>query len=162
MQREQANGEGGFWLDHRDRRNRSHSWRYPSPRERRREQVMRDWFGPDVAAGEIRSHQRPAVALGNSLDSLMRELGRGREVLLEELRDHWSELVGVEVARRTQPLRLFQDCLDVEVSHSTWLYELQTRLGAGLTERVAEFSKGRVCRLRFVPAGRRRSFGRVN
>jgi len=145
-----------FWLDCEDRRNYTHAWRFPSRRERRRQQVMLDWFGLDRGKVEIMARRSPAVSMQNSLDALMCELGQSREVWLEKVRDNWPELVGSEIARRTEPVALKQDCLEIEVNHSTWLYELRTRLSEKLTRRLNEFTEGRVNNLRFLPGGRRR------
>ncbi len=146
-----------FWLAHRDRRNRTHFWRRPSRREQHREELMRDWFGPDLARGEILSRKLPACPLADPLDQLLREFGRGHQVVLEQIREKWSELVGSDIARQTQPVGLRQQCLEIEVSNSMWLYELETRMKPQLTERLAGFSDQQVRTLRLVPAGRRRA-----
>lgn len=151
----QAGQDDPFWLDHRDRQARTHFWRWPSRRERRREELLRDWFGPDLAGGEIQSRRRPATPLEQSVDALMCELGKGYQVLLEQIRDHWPELAGADIARQARPLRVYQGCLEIEVVNSMWLYELQTRMKLPLTERLAEFTNRKVDSLRFVPAGRR-------
>ncbi len=149
--------ENPFWLDHVDRRARTHNWRRPSWREQRREETMKEWFGPELARGEIRNRQRAATPLKQTLDNLMQELGKGRQILLEQIRDNWSSLVGVDIARQTQPLRLYRKSLEVEVNHAMWLYELQTRMKPSLTKILMEFSQNQVETLRFVPAGRRRA-----
>lgn len=150
------NSPDPFWLDHRDRHNRTHFRRRPSWRERRREQAILDWFGPELGRNEIQARQQPAAALGRSLDNLMRELGKGRQVILEKIKDSWPELSGSEIARQTRPMRLYHNCLEVEVSNSMWLYELQTRRKPQLIERLTEFSEGQVNDIRLVPAGRHR------
>jgi len=51
------------------------------------------------------------------------------------IRRAWRSLVGVDIARRTQPLSLANGCLHVVVDNSPWLHELTLR-AAELTERL--------------------------
>jgi hypothetical protein len=51
------------------------------------------------------------------------------------IRIAWRSLVGVDIARRTQPLSLSNGCLHVVVDNSPWLHELTLR-AAELTKRL--------------------------
>ena len=51
------------------------------------------------------------------------------------IRTAWRSLVGVDIARRTQPMSLSKGCLHVVVDNSPWLHELTLR-AAELTERL--------------------------
>jgi hypothetical protein len=69
-------------------------------------------------------------------------------LLESRIQTRWTELVGDEVARRTQPGRLEQGCLAVTVDNSPWLHELTLRegeLAARLGEHVPQIRS-----LRFV------------
>ncbi len=144
------------WLEHRDRSNLTHFRRFPSRRERRREQALKDWFGTELGRNEIQARQQPSAPLEKTLDGLMKELGKGRQVLLEQIKDRWPELAGADIARQTSPLKLYHQCLDIEVSNSMWLYELQTRRKNLLLQRLKEFSNNQIQDIRLLPAGRRR------
>jgi hypothetical protein len=60
-------------------------------------------------------------------------------LLVQRLRRAWSRLVGVDVARRSQPEAFVNGCLHVVVDNSPWLHELTLR-APDLGERLgAEF-----------------------
>jgi hypothetical protein len=71
-------------------------------------------------------------------------------LLVQRLRRAWIDLVGPEVARRTQPQALVNGCLHVVVDNSPWLHEmtlrapdLTARLGARFpTVRSVRFALG--------------------
>jgi hypothetical protein len=71
-------------------------------------------------------------------------------LLVQRLRRAWIDLVGVDVARRTQPQALVNGCLHVMVDNSPWLHEmtlrapdLTARLGARFpTVRSVRFALG--------------------
>ncbi|HEY3066888.1 MAG TPA: DUF721 domain-containing protein [Methylomirabilota bacterium] len=53
------------------------------------------------------------------------------------IRRGWASIVGVDVARRTQPVALVGGCLTVTVDNSPWLHELTLRTEE-LTARVTD------------------------
>jgi len=55
----------------------------------------------------------------------------------------WSDIVGEQIAKRTQPERLRNRILFVRVSSSTWMQELQT-MKQMLLERIDKVIKGAV------------------
>jgi len=151
----QAHGDS-YWLDRRAYRKRTHFGRRPSLHERRREELLQDWYGSDRGKLEVVAHQRPAREIRNVVDQVFSELGRQDIMRLEVLRQHWAELVGVDVARHTSPAGFRGRTLDVEVSSSSWLYVLEHEHKGRILERVKAFTEGGFTALRLVPAGRRR------
>ena len=144
-----------YWLEHRDRRSRTHHFRRPSPRERSREQLLRDWYGDDLATGEMLTHKKPAVHVSEAMGEVLASLGMRRQATLEKLRDNWAEIVGPDIAGQSAPVAMYEQRVDVEVSSAPWMYVLKTMHQPMVTERVAEFTDGDVTEVRFVPHGRR-------
>jgi hypothetical protein len=48
-------------------------------------------------------------------------------LLVQRLRRAWTDLVGADVARRTEPQALVNGCLHVVVDNSPWLHEMTLR-----------------------------------
>lgn len=65
-----------------------------------------------------------AEALSGPVAHLMKRLGLGDQMWLEELAKAWPTLVGADVARHTRPGRMSGRNLTVFVDSSTWLSEL--------------------------------------
>lgn len=143
------------WLDHRERRNRSGFGRYPSRRERARDELLRDWYGPDLGREVILSHRRPAQPVGDGIPELMKQLGRSLSLEMDTLQRKWSDVVGVDLAKRTRPVFLRDGVLTVEVLQATWLYVLKTTGKGNLLRCVSDFTEGKVLDVQFVPGGRR-------
>mgnify|MGYP006300072973 CR=1 FL=1 len=148
--REQADN----WLDRKERRESYRFGRHPTPKERRREEVIRDWLGPEEARNFILNHQRQAEHIGEVLGDVLSSIGMRRQALLEKLMDKWPELVGDDIAKKSMPCRLMAQRLDVEVENPSWLYILRTTHAASILARVQKFSEGAISEIRFVPAGR--------
>jgi predicted nucleic acid-binding Zn ribbon protein len=108
-----------------------------------------------LAPAEIIAHQRPAVHVGETVDTWLKRFGMGRQAALERLRDAWSEVVGPDLARYCAPVALHGTRLDVEADSSSWLYELRTVHADEILARVGRASEGLIKAVRFVPRGRR-------
>jgi hypothetical protein len=68
-------------------------------------------------------------------------------LLVQRLRRAWVDLVGPDVARRTQPQALVNGCLHIVVDNSPWLHEMTLR-APDLTARLgARFPSVRSVRL---------------
>jgi predicted nucleic acid-binding Zn ribbon protein len=63
--------------------------------------------------------------VGELLVSAMPQLEH--RLLVQRLRRTWSTVVGVDVARRTQPQALVNGCLQIVVDNSPWLHEMTLR-----------------------------------
>ena len=143
-----------FWLDHCERRNYSGFGRFPSRRERARDDLMRDWYGDDMGREVIQSHRRPAQAIGDGIPQLMKELGRSVSLGLDTLQRRWSEIVGEDLGRRTRPVFLRDGILTVEVLQATWLYVLKTTGKKDMLEKISQGEDLEVKDIKFVPGGR--------
>lgn len=90
--------------------------------DRTRWQIERERFQlppePPVPAYRVSTPQAvlPKVLKGMGLEKALWE-----QTLVQE----WGELVGPQIARQTRPARLDRGILQVYVSHSAWLTELQ-------------------------------------
>ena len=147
-------GQGRYWTDRTARRGLTHLARRPSLTERRREKTLAEWYGPELAPGEIGAHRSPARPLGQILDEALRELGMGEVCLLERLRSLWPSLVGVDVARRSVPASVRDHVLTVEVANATWRYVLEREHRASICAKVREATAGEIVDVRFGPPGR--------
>ena len=145
------------WLDRVERRNHSHFGRRPSIRERNREQAIQDWMGPDMARRFMLDHQRQAEHIGKAMGEVLASIGMRRQALLEEIMDNWPDLVGADIARISNPCRLFQKQLEIEVENPSWFYILQTTHAKVILQRVKDFSNDAINQIRFVPGGRHHS-----
>ncbi len=142
------------WLDRREHRNWSHYGRTPSRRERERERLLRDWFGPERGSMEIMAHQSPSLSIGEAMTEVMSGLGLGRHLEFTGIEENWPDLVGPDIARQARPIALREKRLDVEVNNPSWMYVLQTVHGKQIEKRVRDFTEGRVTTVSFVPQGR--------
>ena len=59
------------------------------------------------------------------LPGLMQDKGWERQLDLHSIFPRWQELVGEEVHRHAQPLKIEKDVLWMEVENSSWLQQLQ-------------------------------------
>ena len=142
------------WTDRVDRASLTHGARRTSLRERLRERVLTDWYGPDLAPAEIAAHRSAPRLFGEILDEAMGAIGLADARLLDHVRTLWPSLVGPDVARRTTPCFLRSHVLSVSVSNPTWLYVLEREHRKGIEARLFEATQGAVRALRFVPPGR--------
>ena len=144
---------GENWMNRATNRRRTHSGRRPSTVERRREELMQDWYG-DLAGPEIGAHMSKAQPLGNFVDQAMGRFGLKDAMALDDLRAGWAELVGADVAQQAQPVALQRKTLIVEVKSAAWRYILESEQKGRLERLVREASNGSVNYLRLVPPGR--------
>lgn len=63
--------------------------------------------------------------LKDPLRNVIKKLGIQTDVALQDLLDHWPEVVGPQVAAHSRPGRLENKELMVYVTHPIWLQELQ-------------------------------------
>jgi len=147
-------GKSAHWTDRSGFSRFTHDGRRPTPSERRREEALEDWYGPEEAPGEIAAHRSPPRPVGAVLDDVLSRLGMGDAVVLEKIQAQWAELVGADVARRARPSGLRGTALTVAVSSPTWLYVLEREHRVKITERLKAATGGAVVQVFFVPQGR--------
>lgn len=139
----------------RDRAHRSGVYRQPTRREYRRAETMLDWFGPELGRNEILARQPPAQAVGEIVDRALSRFKPAIPPALLMVQDAWTTLVGVDAARRSRPVALFNRRLLVEVTDSAWLYMLQQAHRPLILAKLREFTKDAITDLRFQAAGGR-------
>lgn len=142
-----------WWMDAKDRAHLSHYGRHPSKRERAREQLMRQWYGPEAAA-IIGARRSPPRHIGQTVDQVVKELGMSRNVLLEALLLNWADVVGKDMASRTVPSEIQGKCLVIEVANAAWMYALRTMHKTMIAEKVKTFSQAKLTDVQFVPKGK--------
>lgn len=147
------------WTERTGRYRLTHAARGATALERRRERALADWYGPDLAPGEIGAHRAEARPLGELLDEALRGLVRADVLALERVRSLWPSLAGADVARRALPIALREHVLTVEVANATWRYVLEREHQERLCRRLREATDGEVAAIRFVPPGRATSSG---
>lgn len=68
--------------------------------------------------------QKRFARVGDLLPTVLKSIGLGQRLKEQEILGIWAQVVGEEVAARTQPLRVDRGVLYVRVDHSAWLQEL--------------------------------------
>ena len=145
-----------FWMEREDNRRKTHWRRRPSLRERRREWLLREWYGTSWASEEIVERQPPAHMIAEDIDRLMAKTGGAERALLEQLRREWPDIVGADIAKYTAPDSLQNQRLLVEVSHPAWMYVLEREHMPVLIERIQAAAPDRIREVRLIQKGRRR------
>jgi predicted nucleic acid-binding Zn ribbon protein len=68
--------------------------------------------------------QKRFARVGELLPTVLKSIGLGQRLKEQEVLGIWAQVVGEEIAARTQPLRVERGVLYVRVDHSAWLQEL--------------------------------------
>lgn len=105
----------------------------------------------------MKRQQRPplpqAAAVGDLLETLLRQ--QGLEEKLRQFRTWllWEETVGPQIAARTRPVRIREGVLEVLVDHPVWMQQLQL-LKPKILGRLNERLEGTEIRDLFLRRGR--------
>lgn len=142
-------------FERRDRARRTHAWRRPSYRERRREQAMMDWYGTTRGILEM-ARGRPVKMAGDVVDEVLEKMGRSSAALLASVAARWEETVGRDIARRSRPVAMTGNVLSVEVDNATWQFVLEREHRGRILQWLKENVSEDIDDVRFVPRGRRR------
>ncbi|MBP2681853.1 MAG: putative RNA-binding protein containing Zn ribbon [Candidatus Krumholzibacteriota bacterium] len=68
--------------------------------------------------------QKRFARVGELLPTVLKSIGLGQRLKEQEVLGIWAQVVGEEIAARTQPLRVDKGVLYVRVDQSAWLQEL--------------------------------------
>ena len=142
------------WMDRRDHRNRSGRSRGASKREWARERLMRDWYGRAQGSAEIRAHQRAAAPIERVVNSVLSKFRSRSAVMLDDLQNHWADIVGADVARYTAPVSIFRNLLRVEVQNDTWRFVLESERKQDIIKKVHASTGGSITNVALVAPGR--------
>lgn len=113
------------------------------------------------AAGRPSAASRGFEALGSVLDGVIRELRLEERFASAQATDHWSAVVGPEMAARTRCVGVRDRELLVEVRGSVWMGHLAV-LRQGILERINErlAPDARLGSIRLVPMRGKEGRGR--
>ncbi|HOG51718.1 MAG TPA: DciA family protein [Lentisphaeria bacterium] len=126
---------------------------YPSRREASREQALADWVGEDRRPGVFADLRPEAKNAADLVQDVLNSFKNPDLVLLEKIQDAWTELVGADNARYSQPTRIYKGRLYVEVPDSSWLFMFKTQRQADISARVASFTQNAITGVQFIPPG---------
>jgi predicted nucleic acid-binding Zn ribbon protein len=94
--------------------------------------------------------------VSEAVEQLVAERGWQERMALGRLKARWPEIVGEQVAARSEPLRLEEGRLTIRVEGGPWAAELAL-LGSALANSVAHFlGPGRVREVAVVAGGSNR------
>ena len=77
------------------------------------------------------------------LDSVVDEMGIDRKLNTSNIFNHWEEIVGLEIAKRSRPDKLVSMTLYISVTSSTWANELSL-MSDDLIEKINSFAGDKV------------------
>ena len=98
--------------------------------------------------------ERDPKPLGDLMQLLVAGRGWGERMYLDRLVQAWPEVVGPQIAARSEPVRLAQGVLTVRADPGAWAAEL-TLLGPSLAARASEaLGEGAVREVRVQAASR--------
>lgn len=99
-------------------------------KRRERFELLASWYGTEAAATEIAAHtdQPSNNGLVREVDKLLREVQTPENCCLFELISQWRKLSGPAFSKFTQPVRIAQGVLELEVRHSGLIPELTPSL----------------------------------
>lgn len=141
-----------FWLTPKDHNSRTHHWRRLSLAERRRRELMSDFFG-EGATMEILARIEPGVACGDVIGSIYSKIKEDLQTPLQYLRDHWSRYVGENLSRICFPKELSKGELCIAVKNSSLFFILQNEYKDEILDKVKNFEKQQIQSIRFVISG---------
>lgn len=85
-----------------------------------------------------RDRERDPAPISTVLDETVARNGWGPQLALGRLKEQWADVVGPQVAARSEPVKLADGRLTIRVESGPWAAELAL-LGASLTSAVARF-----------------------
>ena len=97
-----------------------------------------------------RRHCEDATAAGEILAKVMSSLGLDAKLKEREALTLWATIVGEEVARRSQALRIREGVIYVRVGSAAWRQELHFLKGSILEAYAKKLGPDRVRDIRFV------------
>ena len=116
--------------------------------------LLREWHGEDAAREIILSRLPEAEPVGAAVDRVLRRMVSPEELLLQQLREDWSGVVGEPVARASSPHHLHRGVLYVMVRGATLRMELARFHNETILARIRERCGENFChQLRFIAEG---------
>ncbi len=117
--------------------------------------LLDEWYGDEVARGEIVAYGHQLKSIEYHLDKLCSSVFSQDLQYRMSLSESWREVVGPQLATLTTPGGFSEGVLDIEVRHAAFLRELDSTKDI-IIGQVNSFLKAKVCSdIRFVPSSGR-------
>jgi predicted nucleic acid-binding Zn ribbon protein len=118
-------------------------------------QALRDWYGAERAGVEIVEYCPHPVSVGDEADKILRKMISKEVMDMQEIRGHWEDIAGAQIAKVAHPLNIKNKVFYAEVEHPVWLRELNGPVKKMLLDKINRLCGEAACRdIRFVPKGR--------
>ena len=69
-------------------------------------------------------YKKEIEVIGSIIDSVVEKMGIDRKLNTSNIFNHWDEIAGREIAKRSKPRKITRETLYVSVTSSTWANEL--------------------------------------
>ena len=69
-------------------------------------------------------YKKEIEVIGSIIDSVVEKMGIDRKLNTSNIFNHWDEIAGREIAKRSKPRKITKETLYVSVTSSTWANEL--------------------------------------
>ncbi len=124
--------------------------------ERRMDRLVAQWVGEEAAPDILgRFHPQPRP-LSRCLAKFLHRIGQDQALLLEKIRENWSQLAGEQTSRQLHPVEIRGNTLVISAENQTYLYVLrQSPLLGVIQQRVEQLTEGSVQQCRLISPGRR-------
>ncbi len=130
--------------------------RYTLKESRRIEELLKEWYGQDLAAKEIAAHRDNTEKMSDLIPALMKDLNLEQQSAFATIDSHWEILIGPGIATRIKPAFIKRKCLFLEANDSTSLYALSSSkmIMDKLLEKVKELTDNYVVQIKVIQKGR--------
>ena len=81
--------------------------------------------------------------IGQIMDSVIEKMGISKKLSTSNIFNHWKEIAGEEIAKRTRPNRIANMTLYISVVSTTWANEL-SMISEELVKKINSFAGGEV------------------
>ncbi len=76
--------------------------------------------------------------IGSIIGPVIDKMGLGKKLRVSNIFNHWEDIVGTQIAKKSKPERLLRKTLYVSVTTSTWANELSL-MSEKLIEKINSF-----------------------
>ena len=104
--------------------------RFRSRQDRYRDEVMREWLGVDPA----QDSNNGVLRVSALIDSVLKKVGVGDGLELDEVKSAWEELAGPFIARHSHPFSVSNGHLVLRVSQPVMRFQLEQMRGVLLRQ----------------------------
>jgi predicted nucleic acid-binding Zn ribbon protein len=87
---------------------------------------------------EERTKSRSAEELGSVINKIVSDSDIGKKIKKFNIFNHWPDIVGIDIGKKTKPEKLLRQTLYISVTSSTWANELNLMSGQ-LIKKINDF-----------------------